>query len=168
MKALPYTYQAKGKYWYFRHVKIGSVRIEGLPFDHTFMWHYNQLLHKVGETKARKRANAIRRKNSADEGVYKLYFIGMGNDGPIKIGIAADVSKRLRKLQGGSPIELSILAICAGGPAIEKSLHQRFSQFRMKGEWFERSPELLAHIDHLNREQNENGANLKDKSANHG
>jgi hypothetical protein len=78
-----------------------------------------------------------------------IYFIG-GDTGAIKIGAAIDPLRRLAGLQCGSPIELRILAQGPGSPRDERILHERFAPFRLHGEWFERSPEILAEIDRLN------------------
>lgn len=77
-----------------------------------------------------------------------VYFIG-STDGPIKIGIALDVSKRLKGLQTSHPSKLAVLATTAGGREQEKAYHCQFADSRMAGEWFERTPELLGEIERL-------------------
>jgi Meiotically up-regulated gene 113 len=64
-----------------------------------------------------------------------LYFI-VGAD-RIKIGRSMDVRKRLRALQTGSPVDLKIMAWFPGCGPSEHDLHQRFSEYRRHGEWFE-------------------------------
>lgn len=77
-----------------------------------------------------------------------VYFIG-AEDGPVKIGIATCVRKRLSGLQTSNPNKLHILATCPGGRARELEYHAQFAASRMSGEWFERTPELLAEITRL-------------------
>lgn len=75
-----------------------------------------------------------------------VYFIQAGDDGPIKIGKAKDVAVRLRALQTGSVVSLSLLhAIPPGGPT-ERAMHRRFERHRGRGEWFDPAPELLEFI----------------------
>jgi hypothetical protein len=49
----------------------------------------------------------------------------------------------------GNPHPLVILATVSGDMSIEKRLHQRFGMARHKGEWFRKSPLLLAFIGEL-------------------
>lgn len=67
----------------------------------------------------------------------------------VKIGIAGDVNRRLKKMQMGCPYELKVLAVIPGGAHMEKELHVRFLADRVTGEWFKRSDALLAAIDEL-------------------
>lgn len=82
-------------------------------------------------------------------GKLKVYFIG-ADEGPVKIGISADPKGRLATLNTASPVRLSILALCDGSADLECEYHSRFSGCRINGEWFERTPELLAEIERLN------------------
>jgi hypothetical protein len=77
------------------------------------------------------------------------YFVG-GDDGPVKIGQAQDVQKRLRDLQMGSPVVLKILAVTSGGQSRETAYHFTFAGHRLHGEWFDRCPEIEAEIERLN------------------
>lgn len=78
-----------------------------------------------------------------------VYFIA-GETGAVKIGSARDVQKRLVDLQCGSPITLRVLATTGGGQKQEREYHRRFASSRLHGEWFERTPALLAEITRLN------------------
>lgn len=73
-----------------------------------------------------------------------VYFIrdGMGN---IKIGIAKDPFSRIKELQTANPNELEIYYIMQvpkmwDAQVIEKELHEYFSNYRKKGEWFIEEP----------------------------
>jgi hypothetical protein len=56
-----------------------------------------------------------------------------------KIGIANDVQSRLAQLSTGNPFELKLLASYSfeNAEVVERSIHQRFSNKRVRGEWFE-------------------------------
>ncbi len=75
-----------------------------------------------------------------------IYFIG-AESGPIKIGKARNVKSRLSGIQTGHPEVLSCLGVMMGPERLEVGLHSRFSQYRLRGEWFDRSPEILQFID---------------------
>lgn len=65
-----------------------------------------------------------------------VYFIQCGEGGPIKIGMAVNVQRRLELLQTGCPHLLTVLAAVAGDRATERAFHERFVDLRMRGEWF--------------------------------
>lgn len=75
-----------------------------------------------------------------------VYFVQSGWDGPIKIGCAADVDARVRQLQTGSADQLWLLAAMHGDAATEHRLHELFSGYRVRGEWFSPAPVLLDFI----------------------
>jgi hypothetical protein len=81
--------------------------------------------------------------------VTHVYFVRAGPDGPVKIGLARDVARRLKTLQTASPVPLLLLGVVPGDAKVERQLHRRFAGSRLRGEWFTPSPELLAHIDAL-------------------
>lgn len=76
------------------------------------------------------------------------YFIG-GDEGPIKIGHSVNVADRLRAFQMGCPVKLKVYATAPGGEAREAAYHWQFQAARLHGEWFERTPELVAEIERL-------------------
>lgn len=71
-----------------------------------------------------------------------VYFIQAGADGPIKIGVADDPEKRLNELQIGNHAELFLRARRPGGLELERELHARFWNTRVRGEWFADTPGL--------------------------
>lgn len=75
-----------------------------------------------------------------------VYFFSYEN-GPIKIGKATNVKARLAGVQTGCPFKLEILGFMCGPENLEKSLHDKFGQWRMNGEWFERNDDLLTFIE---------------------
>lgn len=76
------------------------------------------------------------------------YFVG-ATEGPIKIGYSADPCRRLRQLRRDTPEDIRILAKVHGGREREQYYHCLFEDLHRGGEWFERTPELLAEIERL-------------------
>lgn len=76
-----------------------------------------------------------------------LYIIKCGDW--YKIGTAVDVAARLRGLQIGNPVELTLYKSypVERSFAIEQVLHKTFSSKRGIGEWFKLSEDDLEHID---------------------
>jgi hypothetical protein len=76
----------------------------------------------------------------------EVYFIQAGSDGPIKIGWASVVGKRLTALQTSHWEELTLLAtIPCSDKSEEGRIHSMFAQERMRGEWFRASERLVAY-----------------------
>lgn len=71
-----------------------------------------------------------------------VYLIRQGLTGPVKIGLATDVVKRLRQLQTNQPITLHILRVLDGERALEKILHEKYELQRLSGEWFSFSEDM--------------------------
>jgi hypothetical protein len=86
-----------------------------------------------------------------------LYFAqaytGKNEKGPIKIGIALDVEKRLREIRCFCPFQVELLASMTGSVEAKKEVHDRFSKYLIHGEWFEPKPELLYYIETMQQEQ---------------
>ena len=71
-----------------------------------------------------------------------IYFIRMDLRGPIKIGVAKNVEKRLADLQCASPYDLSLITKVECGSRrrayeLERQLHKMYGYKRMRGEWFQ-------------------------------
>lgn len=73
------------------------------------------------------------------------YFIGC-EVGPLKIGIARCAYQRLQTLQTANPSEMFLYAYAPGGLDLERQLHREFKEYRIRGEWFERSEPILRRI----------------------
>jgi hypothetical protein len=66
---------------------------------------------------------------------------------PIKIGFTQKQNDlRLRGLQTGCPYPLRVICFVPGTYSDERTMHQRFAESRLEGEWFARTPELMAVI----------------------
>jgi hypothetical protein len=77
-----------------------------------------------------------------------VYFAKVGQF--IKIGVTANLGKRLSSLKGGSPDpDMKLLATVQGNFQTEQALHQRFRKYRRHGEWFRYEGQLKEHIANL-------------------
>ncbi len=75
-----------------------------------------------------------------------IYFVQGECGGPIKIGYTNDIEKRLRALQTGYPDILKLLLAFPGNPQYEKLVHKQLDKYRLQGEWFKPSPEVMNRI----------------------
>lgn len=80
--------------------------------------------------------------------VIAIYFIQVGENGPIKVGQTRESPMdRLRDLQVGNPHPLRVRAVMmTRDDRAESSIHRRFAAIRMSGEWFRPEPELIEFI----------------------
>ena len=82
----------------------------------------------------------------------RIYFIQMG-DGPIKIGMTKNsIESRMSALQCASPYKLKLLLLFKNFPKsyiTERTIHDKFKENRLEGEWFNPTPELLDFIEYL-------------------
>lgn len=76
-----------------------------------------------------------------------VYFAREMPDGPIKIGFATNVERRLNNLQIGNPREIKVVAAFPGTLATEDRVHRLFFNDHLRGEWFQPSPGLLQFIE---------------------
>lgn len=88
-----------------------------------------------------------RENRSSKDCCQDVYFVQSVHGGPIKIGVAKNVTVRLNELQAAHPYELKVLAVLRGaGREKEQELHRQFAEHRLCGEWFEVSTRLLEVI----------------------
>ncbi|MGW6976462.1 GIY-YIG nuclease family protein [Streptomyces sp. NPDC054952] len=66
-----------------------------------------------------------------------VYLIGNVDSNLAKIGVTSQLAVRLRALRASSPVRLEVLWSTAGDWALERALHQRFTDRRTHGEWFD-------------------------------
>ncbi len=68
-----------------------------------------------------------------------VYVIQEGDDGPVKVGRAANAFWRRSELQCGNPRKLHVRAVFLVGrsraAAIEAAVHERFAGEKLTGEW---------------------------------
>ena len=82
----------------------------------------------------------------------KIYFIQMGDDGPIKIGqTISGVKSRLKTLKTNCPYKLNILYVHENTvyPMSEREIHGWFKEDRLEGEWFNPSKKLISFIKEI-------------------
>lgn len=76
-----------------------------------------------------------------------IYFMRIGLNGPIKIGLSENPESRRGKLQTALPWRIRLLGTQPGQTARnETELHQRFYHLRLMGEWFNPADELLEYV----------------------
>jgi hypothetical protein len=71
-----------------------------------------------------------------------IYFIQAASGGPIKIGVSDNPEVRLKDLQCSHHERLVLRRVMEGGAALERELHARFADHRIRGEWFHPHPVL--------------------------
>lgn len=69
-----------------------------------------------------------------------LYVISDNSQGPVKIGFSKDPNKRVKQLQTGSNVKLSVFYTLSINPKhriiLEKLIHTATSHHKKHGEWF--------------------------------
>lgn len=81
-----------------------------------------------------------------------VYFICSGNF--LKIGIASQLKTRLKAIHTDCPDGANLYGYISGGEyyrELETELHQRFSAFHYRGEWFFKTEKLLKEISELDK-----------------
>lgn len=75
-----------------------------------------------------------------------LYIIEC--QGYFKIGVASDIASRLAQLSTGNPFPLTVQCVYKfeNADPVERALHQRYKDNRVRGEWFELSYEDQQNI----------------------
>lgn len=147
---LPFVKRVRARghnYLYFTHPAIGRVRLPD-PADVGFGHAY---LSRLAEIEGRDAGPYIAPLKMA------VYFVQPESGGPIKIGIARNVARRVASMQIGNHERLLVLATMPGGAAQERDLHAMFSKERMHGEWFRPSARLSAYIAALTPSPNPEG-----------
>ena len=72
-----------------------------------------------------------------------VYFIRIGDDGPVKIGFAKDVESRRKALQVAHPSRMNVIRTIDGDMAAENWLHDRFLDEHLEGDWFRFHAEMV-------------------------
>lgn len=75
-----------------------------------------------------------------------LYVVGQPGTAIVKIGRSTNMPLRLRAIQTGSPVPLSVLWWHPGGQDLERYLHRKYAEFRLHGEWFDFGVEEPDHL----------------------
>jgi len=113
-----------------------------LPFEHVTQFSEAKSSVKRGDFRlsrlACERLEVLAsNKPPSKRGEDDLYFIGSLELGFVKIGRAADATKRFRGIQTGFPLPLEIIGVASGAGHQEKRYHEALDQYRLNGEWFD-------------------------------
>lgn len=99
-----------------------------------------------------KKENAAKHRKTQSEIAGVIYFVIAKDVGRLKIGhTSSDIIKRMRALQGNSPVELTLIGYITGTVQDERDLHARFVNYRQHYEWFLASSELMAYIENMSK-----------------
>lgn len=117
------------------HFKIGNlirVRPSEIPADLLASW---------------------KRRPKKGEGVWPegdlIYFL-QSVPGFVKIGFTTDLATRVRALQPGCPLPLTLLAFVPNGTLkAERAYHRKYAADRLSGEWFTMTPRIRDEIARL-------------------
>lgn len=86
-----------------------------------------------------------------DQGLVVRGYVYAITDGKaIKIGWStrhpASIGGRLSQLQTAHPADLTLLGAVIADAALERELHSRFSEYRIRGEWFRYAPAIVEYF----------------------
>lgn len=87
--------------------------------------------------------DAMSRAKHALTDVTFVYFIVCGSGRAVKIGRANDVESRLAALQVANHDDLKLIASFAAPEEVERLLHGVLAEYRIRGEWFRCSDDVL-------------------------
>jgi hypothetical protein len=76
-----------------------------------------------------------------------LYFVTAGD--AVKIGRTTNFGTRLRHIQAHNHEHVECVVLLKGEGWRERGYHRRFRGHHLRGEWFERCPEIEAEIERL-------------------
>lgn len=132
--------------WRFRKKGYPTRMLQRAPGTEGFEQEYQDCFKPLKRPARKPRQAAkIRKTPPSDRTPGFVYFISY-KGGPIKIGFSSDPEQRLRTIAKHHHHELEILAQTPGTPLTEYLLHKRWWHLRIKGEWFERDPELMREV----------------------
>lgn len=104
----------------------------------------------VGALTLEELAPIIRKLHRTQPGLFTwIYAIQAGENGPVKIGVSRDPAMRLATLQRSNHAELRGIAAWRDLAQMEKVLHKAYAHVRIRGEWFQPTPELIEEVTHL-------------------
>lgn len=75
-----------------------------------------------------------------------VYFVTCREANAVKIGSSGDPRLRLKEIQWGCPLEVTLEAILPGAAEDEHAFHARFADDRIRLEWFSLTPMIEAII----------------------
>jgi hypothetical protein len=78
-----------------------------------------------------------------------VYFVRVCGVGPVKIGVAGDPAARVASMRTAHAGELVLLGSVPGGINLERKIHDVLAPWRVRGEWFKDSGEVMSVVTHL-------------------
>lgn len=140
-------------HWFRQSDKGKGIRLDGDQMDLLNAIGVGALLREALEFEINPRdfpdVVAVRCRTCRQAADPSVYFIQLGDAGPIKIGYSTTPVKRLWALQTSHPDTLAIRALLPGPQANEKTLHRFYEREHVRGEWYRPSLRLRAFIEEL-------------------
>lgn len=87
------------------------------------------------------------RKEEMDRCIPQIYFILAVGTGRVKIGTTINIDQRMVDIQCGSPFPLLLLFCIDGGVQIERKIHKYLKKYRILGEWFDMTDEVVDFME---------------------
>ncbi len=127
--------------WYFRRGKEKRIRLDAAFGSAEFLEAY-----KAAEAgnQLPKKPRRIEKRVSSKQSASVVYFALAGD--LVKIGVTTNPTDRLAALSTTSAVDLSLIKTIPGDVRLERELHQRFSDLRVRGEWFRYTEQLADFI----------------------
>jgi hypothetical protein len=76
-----------------------------------------------------------------------VYLMKSALTGLLKIGISNDPFKRAQALSTGNGGKIDVIRTIPGSKKIERSIQERFSEYRVGGEWFSDNEEIYKYFE---------------------
>lgn len=78
-----------------------------------------------------------------------VYVVQQNETGPVKVGCTINLHSRINLLTTASAYPIRVLAIERGGRNTERKIHEAISEYRLQGEWFKCTPEVVNTIEEI-------------------
>lgn len=75
-----------------------------------------------------------------------VYFVEAEGLNRVKIGRTNNIKRRLKDLQTGSPVPLTVLYELPGDKSLERELQKKFLHLRIINEWFHFAEEVKTFL----------------------
>jgi hypothetical protein len=97
------------------------------------------------------RPPALKKLAFTDDASPKIYFLRAGDTDRIKIGWTAQWNggSRVKGIGTGNHDQLHLIGVIDGRRPEEKHLHERYAEYRVRGEWFKLTGDLLKFVNAL-------------------
>lgn len=136
------------------HEALVKMHAEKRENPENKVWPTDNIDFDIEDSKRELKRVDKRKNNFKTRYKYWVYFIQWAHGGPIKIGRAKNVSRRLASHQVSSPYEIVLLCMIeAHNFALEKKIHYHFDDYRIRGEWFKPHENILEFVDVIKRRE---------------